>query len=93
MAGVGDLIDRLEPVVLAVDCADLYAPTENRGKRLTNQALTNGIDIGEDDQANIRLIEPLAASSKSETVPSKGFEPSTYRLGGGCSSPELRGRT
>ena len=85
--------------------AVLELQLDEQGKRLANQALTGGIELGEDDEATIRLAEPLASvtspatshdvagSSTSEKVPSKGFEPSTYRLGGGRSSPELRGRT
>ncbi len=46
---------------LLVDCATLYARTNAHGKRLANQALTNGIDISEDERATIRLAEPFAA--------------------------------
>ena len=46
---------------LLVDCANLYARTNDQGKRLANQALTNGIDISEDERATIRLAEPFAA--------------------------------
>lgn len=46
---------------LLVDCANLYASTNEQGKRLANQALTNGIEISEDESATIRLAEPFAA--------------------------------
>jgi chromosome segregation ATPase len=46
---------------LLVDCATLYARTDEHGKRLANQALTNGIEISEDERATIRLAEPFAA--------------------------------
>ncbi|CCH73405.1 hypothetical protein BN11_270007 [Nostocoides australiense Ben110] len=46
---------------LLVDCATLYARTNDQGKRLANQALTDGIEISEDERATIRLAEPLAA--------------------------------
>lgn len=77
---------------LLVDCATLYARTNDQGKRLANQALTNGIDISEDERATIRLSEPLAAltpkptstdvrsSSTSSLVDVKGLEPLTFRV-------------
>src|SRR5690606_4474522 len=46
---------------LLVDCATLYARTNDQGKRLANQALTDGIEISEDERATIRLAEPFAA--------------------------------
>lgn len=33
---------------LLIDCARLYARTDDQGRRLANQAFTNGIEIGED---------------------------------------------
>lgn len=52
---------------LLVDCATLYARTNDQGKRLANQALTNGIEISEDERATIRLTEPLAALTPEPT--------------------------
>lgn len=46
---------------LLVDCATLYARTDDHGKRLANQALTNGIEISEDERATIKLAEPFTA--------------------------------
>lgn len=72
---------------LLVNCVTLYARTNDQGKRLANQALTNGIDISEDERATIRLAEPFAAlvpeptstdvsgSSTSDLVVSTGLEP------------------
>ncbi len=37
---------------LLVDCATLYARTDDQGKRLANQALTNGIEISEDEKGD-----------------------------------------
>ena len=77
---------------LLVDCATLYARTDDQGKRLANQALTNGIEISEDERATIKLAEPFAAlaptpvstdvrcSSTSEIVELGGFEPPTFSL-------------
>ncbi len=77
---------------LLVDCATLYARTNDQGKRLANQALTNGIEISEDERATIRLAEPFAAlaptpastdvrcSSTSEIVEDRGFEPLTFSM-------------
>ena len=77
---------------LLVDCATLYARTNEHGKRLANQALTNGIEISEDERATIRLSEPFAAlvpepastdvrcSSTSSIVELRGFEPLTFSL-------------
>ncbi len=77
---------------LLVDCATLYARTDDQGKRLANQALTNGIEISEDERATIRLAEPFAAlvpeptstdvsgSSTSDWVELGGFEPPTFSL-------------
>lgn len=74
---------------LLVDCATLYARTNEHGKRLANQALTNGIEISEDERATIRLSEPFAAlvpepastdvrcSSTSSIVEVRGLEPLT----------------
>ena len=73
---------------LLVDCADLYARTNDQGKRLANQALTNGIEISEDERATIRLAEPFAAlaptdvrcSSTSSIVEPRRFELLTSAL-------------
>ena len=77
---------------LLVDCATLYARADDQGKRLANQALTNGIEISEDERATIKLAEPFAAlaptpastdvrcSSTSEIVELRGFEPLTFSL-------------
>ena len=74
---------------LLVDCAILYARTDDQGKRLANQALTNGIEISEDERATIRLAEPFAdlvpeptstdvsGSSTSDWVGDTGLEPMT----------------
>ena len=51
---------------LLVDCADLYVRTNDQGKRLANQALTNGIEIGEDERATIRLAESFAAPAPTD---------------------------
>ena len=79
---------------LLVDCATLYARTDDQGKRLANQALTNGIEISEDERATIRLAEPFAAlvpeptssdvsgSSTSDWVGLTGLEPVTSALSG-----------
>lgn len=45
----------------------MYVRTDDQGKRLANQALTSGIDIGEDGEATIRLAEPLASITEPET--------------------------
>ena len=52
---------------LLIDCASLYARTNDQGKRLANQAFTNGIDISEDERATIRLAEPFAALAPTST--------------------------
>ena len=73
---------------LLVDCATLYARTDDQGKRLANQALTNGIEISEDERATIKLAEPFAAlaltdvrcSSTSSIVELRGLEPLTPTL-------------
>lgn len=52
---------------LLVDCATLYARTNDQGKRLANQALTNGTEISEDERATIRLAEPFAALTPEPT--------------------------
>ena len=74
---------------LLVDCATLYARTNDQGKRLANQALTDGIEISEDERATIRLAEPFAAlkpkpastdvrcSNTSSIVGPEGLEPPT----------------
>ena len=41
--------------------ATLYTRTDDQGKRLANQALTDGIEISEDERATIKLAEPFAA--------------------------------
>jgi len=61
---------------LLVDCATLYARTNDQGKRLANQALTDGIEISEDERATIRLAEPAATTTKARSVrtgPSDGW--------------------
>ena len=45
----------------------LYARTNERGKRLAIQGLTNGIEINEDERATIRLSEPFAALAPAST--------------------------
>jgi len=57
---------------LLVNCATLYARTGEQGKRLANQALTDGIDISEDERATIRLAEPFAALVPEPTSPDVG---------------------
>ncbi len=52
---------------LLVDCANPYARTNDQGKRLANQAVTNGIDNSEDERATIRLAEPFAALAPTST--------------------------
>ena len=52
---------------LLVDCATLYARTDEHGKRLANQAFTDGIEISEDEQATIRLAEPFTALTPAST--------------------------
>ena len=52
---------------LLIDCATMYARTDDHGKRLANQALTSGIELGEDGEATIRLTEPLAAITSPKT--------------------------
>lgn len=49
------------------DCATLYARAGDQGKRRANQALTNGIEISEDEMASIRLAEPFAALAPTTT--------------------------
>ena len=83
---------------LLVDCATLYARTNDQGKRLANQALTDGIDISEDERATIRLAEPFAAltpepastdvrsSSTSSIVELRGLEPLTPTLPVWCAT-------
>ncbi|MCV7725526.1 recombinase family protein, partial [Micrococcus luteus] len=53
---------------LLADCATLYARTNHQGKRLANQALTNGIKISEDERATIRLAEPSATTTKARSA-------------------------
>ena len=77
---------------ILIDCQILYARTDDHGNRFANQALTNGIEISEDEQATTRLAEPFAAltfapgtsdvrsSSKSEIVELGGFEPPTSSM-------------
>ncbi len=45
---------------LSIDCARLHARTDDQGTRLSYQAFTNGIEIGEDEEASIRLGEAFA---------------------------------
>ena len=75
---------------LLIDCATLYEQTNDQGKRVANQALTDGIEISEDERATIRLAEPFATlvststdvrcSSTSEIVGAEGLEPPTPSL-------------
>ena len=83
---------------LLVDCAALYARTGDQGKWLANQALTDGIEISEDERATIRLAEPFAAltpepastdvrsSSTSSIVEPRGLEPLTPCLQSRCAT-------
>lgn len=83
---------------LLVDCATLYASTNDQGKRLANQALTDGIEISEDERATIRIAEPFAAltpepdstdvrcSSTSSIVDPRGFEPLTPSMRTRCAT-------
>lgn len=75
---------------LLIDCARLYTRTDNQGKRLANQAFTNGIEISEDEEASIRLAEPftiaeltpthVGSSSTSSIVDLRGIEPLTSSM-------------
>ena len=47
-------------LLLLIDCAHLYARADDQGRRLSYQAVTNGIEIGEDEEASIRLAEAFA---------------------------------
>ncbi|GAB3196612.1 hypothetical protein GCM10027062_06310 [Nocardioides hungaricus] len=83
---------------LLVDCATLYARTDEQGKRLANQAFTDGIEISEDERATIRLAEPFAAlapvptstdvrcSSTSSIVELRGLEPLTLCMPCRCAT-------
>lgn len=42
--------------------------------------------------AAVEIPREVSASPGDQVVPSIGFEPTTYRLGGDCSSAELRGQ-
>ncbi|MEO4038917.1 hypothetical protein AAG742_05355 [Micrococcus sp. 2A] len=53
---------------LLADCAMLYARTNHQGKRLANQALTNGIEISEDERATIRLAELATTTTKARSI-------------------------
>lgn len=53
---------------LLADRAALYARTNHQGKRLANQALTNGIETSEDERATIRLAELAATTTKARSV-------------------------
>ena len=76
---------------LLIDCATMYARTDDQGKRLANQALTGGIELGEDGEAKIRLADPLASvtspeasldvsgSSTSERVLPAGLKPNVQQ--------------
>ena len=73
---------------LLADCAQMYARTDDHGKRLANQAFYQHILITEDEKAAIQLNEPFAAlapndvrcSSTSDLVELRGFEPLTFSL-------------
>lgn len=76
-------------VRLLVDCGQMYARTDDHGRRLANQTFYDRIDISEDERATIRLAEPFAAltpeptstdvrcSSTSSWVDLRGLEPLT----------------
>lgn len=78
--------------------ATLYTRTDDQGKRLAHQALTDGIEISEDERATIKLAEPFAAlaptpastdvrcSSTSEIVELTGLEPVTPTLPVWCAT-------
>ena len=67
---------------LLIDCATMYAATDDHGKRLANQTFINGIDITEDEQATPRLAEPyettksnpVRSSTTSEIVDGGGLQ-------------------
>ena len=73
---------------LLADCAQMYARTDDPGKRLANQAFYQRILITEKEKAAIQLNEPFAAltpasadvrcSSTSDLVEVRGFEPLTF---------------
>src|SRR5690606_28163347 len=77
---------------LLVDCVQMYARTDDHGRRLANQTFYDRIDISEDERATIRLAEPFAAltpeptstdvrcSSTSSWVELGGFEPPTSSM-------------
>src|SRR5690606_23120219 len=77
---------------LLVDCGQMYARTDDHGRRLANQTFYDRIDISEDERATIRLAEPFAAltpeptstdvrcSSTSSWVELGGFEPPTSSM-------------
>lgn len=73
---------------LLVDYAQMYARTDDHGKRLANQAFYQRVLITEDEKAAIQLNEPFAAltpndvrcSSTSDLVDVKGLEPLTSRV-------------
>ena len=75
---------------LLADCAQMYARTDDRGKRLANQAFYQRILITEDEKAAIQLNEPFAAlapndvrcSSTSDLVGDTGIEPVTSSVSG-----------
>ncbi len=63
---------------LLVDCAHLYARSDEQGKRLANQTFTDGIDISEDERASIRLAKPFsiaAGDSHSDGSCDSGLRP------------------
>src|SRR5699024_1099644 len=48
---------------LLIDCQRLCKTTDAHGKRLANQTVTTGIDIDEDEEATLRLVEPIHIAS------------------------------
>ena len=71
---------------LLADCIQMYARTDDHGKRLVNQAFYQRILVTEDEKAAIQLNEPFAAltpddvgcSSTPDLVEVRGFEPLTF---------------
>lgn len=81
---------------LLIDCARLYARTNDQGRRPANQAFTSGIEISEDKEATIRLAEPftiveptpthIRGSIMSSMVELRGLEPLTPCLQSRCAT-------
>ena len=76
-----------------------YPPTgANSGYRAERRETGTVRSRAAEDRLELIADDHLASHSNPQVplgtpvVPPKGFEPSTYRLGGGRSSPELRGR-